>query len=265
MQIKPCKIYEKDLFLLWKEAFSDEDAYIKLFFETVYKKDVTVFAELDNDRIVSALYLMPSFIKNKDTLLNGFYLYAAATAKKYRGKGIMARLITEAQNFAAAEGKVFISLVPGEDYLYSYYEKFGFFPVMYRGKITVECRAESVLNDSIISLKDYFAYRDSMLTSNAHLLCNDAYIYAASCYEYLGLKAIKADSFMLLLDSGSNCIKELLLNDESNLTVFDEIKKVLPKGKYTAYTPFGEAEPFGMVWFAKEKICDKIYMNIALD
>ena len=266
MHIKPAEEYIYDLFNLWKEAFGDEEAYIKLFFETVYKENVTVFADFDNGKIVSAFYLMRSFIRDKNAVYDGYYLYAAATLKEYRGKGIMGKLITEAQNYVSAEGKSFISLVPGEEYLYSYYKKFGFSSVMYRRKDIIECDGENGTYERYISFDEYFKKRDCVLKIKAHCFFQKVYSYAAACYEYLGLKALGGDDFLLVVDTKNNCVKELLTNSFDELSVYDKMKNILPEGRYTVYSPFGkEKEPYGMVWFADEKIREEIYMNIALD
>ena len=263
MQIKASDEYKDDLFLLWKEAFGDEDGYISLFFNSIYKKNTRIFASLDNGKIVSALYLIPSYISADGKAYEGFYLYAAATLKSHRGRGIMETLINEAKNYASENGKAFISLVPGEEYLYSYYKKFGFEPVMYRGKSIINSTNDNAKADGYqISFDTYFNERDKKISVPSHHLCAEAYGYARLCYEYLGLRSFSTDNIAVIYDAENKCIKELLSENDDAL-----IKSVLSKGDYIAYSPYGnEKEPFGMVWFADENIKIKdIYMNIALD
>lgn len=263
MLIKNEVKYIDNLILLWKEAFNDEEDYIKLLFETLYKDNVLIFAEFDNDRIVSAFYLINSVIRSGNSLLDGYYLYAAATLKSHRNKGLMGKLIKEAQMYVASEGKAFISLVPGEKYLYSYYEKFGFETVMYRGKDLISSVGKSDKTDySYISFVDYFEKREGKISVSSHNLCKEAYRYAAKCYEYLGIKAVSTDDFTFIYDVENNCIKELIFEN-----VYNTVNLLPVKGDYTVYSPTGkEKEPFGMVWFFDiNKKIENVYMNIALD
>lgn len=263
MLIKASDKYIRDLFSLWKEAFGDEDGYINLFFDTVYKENIIAFAEADNSKIVSVLYLMRSYIKYGSKLYDGYYLYAAATLKAYRGKGIMGKLINEAKDYVLSEGKSFISLVPGEEYLYSYYKKFGFESVMYRGKDFVLCdSATDKTADFTVAFENYFKNRQKVIDGASHHFSSEAYSYASKCYEYLGIKAIEAEYFSFIYDRENKCVTELLSSDGN-----ETLKAFLPKGEYAVCSPNGEKkEKFGMVWFSDESLrIENIYMNIALD
>lgn len=265
MLIDACIDYKKDLFSLWKEAFGDEDGYIELFFETVYKENITVFAEFDCGKAVSALYLMRSYIKSESRVLDGYYLYAAATLKAYRGKGLMGKLINEAKAYVSDKGKDFISLVPGEESLCAYYNRFGFEPLMYRCKDTL-CS----FGNSDMTVKgrrvdeDYFEKRVQKIEVSAHHLYPEAYRYALSCFNYLSVKAYSEDDFSVLYDNKNKQIIELISTGKYS---YDKLLSVIPEGEYTVYSPKGKnKEKFGMVWFSDNKNCVKdIYMNIALD
>ena len=192
MLIKASENVKKDLFSLWKEAFGDEDGYIELFFKTLFNENIRIFAEASDNKIVSVLYLMRSYIKTEEKIYDGYYLYAAATKLAYRGKGIMGKLINEAKDYVISQGKDFISLVPGEEYLYSYYKKFDFEPVMYRGKDIIESAGTcEAFEKHAITFDEYFRNREKELNVSAHCFYNEVYEYAEKCYEYLGLNAVR--------------------------------------------------------------------------
>lgn len=257
MLISPEKKYRNDLFALWKTCFGDEDGYIDLFFNKEYEHCKT-FARFENDTIVSALYLLDCFILLDGKRYDGAYLYAAATKPENRKQGHMAALIKEAQQFAEKEGKAFISLVPGEEWLYSYYRKFGFRKEMYKYRSEAENRLP--VSRKKIDCKDYLSYRLSSL-QNALQFEKTEFTYVADCYGYS--------------DTG-------FWNDGGNFIISDgkTVFELLGSGNYGGEEKevFGmnpvsdksEKLVFGQLYFTSEKTAKifenaEIYMNNALD
>lgn len=115
----------EDIAKVWRISFSDTDNYIKQFWDAMFKPENTlVYRE---EGVVVAMY----FFLEAQTVIKGrgystFYLYAAATLPKYRGRGYMAHLIEKGVDVAKQRNVDFITLVPAEDYLFDYYAKFGF-------------------------------------------------------------------------------------------------------------------------------------------
>ncbi|MDD6572502.1 MAG: GNAT family N-acetyltransferase [Thermoflexaceae bacterium] len=128
---------------LWKEAFSEE-AFAGIFYDMIFYSGMSEEVKILVDRqvnngkeseseIISMLHYIPCCYENGNTKCNGAYLYALATDRRYRGRGIMGEMIEYAKQMADEQKKDFLYLIPAEDSLYGYYEKFGF-ETLYTGK-----------------------------------------------------------------------------------------------------------------------------------
>ncbi len=114
--------------LLWQEAFGDSEEYISFFLDT--HSGCYCVPLLENGELLSALYLIDGSLDGAE----GFYLFAAATFKKHRSKGCMAKLLQLANETAKKKNKSFIALVPAEKGLFDYYSRFGYKTAFYAKK-----------------------------------------------------------------------------------------------------------------------------------
>lgn len=108
---------------LWKEAFSDTDAFLDAFFETAFSprrcRCITAGGE-----VLAALYWFEGTCEDQRFA----YLYAVATAASHRGRGLFSALLADTRKVLTAEGFDGILLVPETESLGRMYEKFGFSP-----------------------------------------------------------------------------------------------------------------------------------------
>lgn len=258
--------YIPDLKALWKACFGDEDGFINLFFETEFKKTKS-FAYIQNGRAVSALYLLPITLKLKGELFEGYYLYAAATEKSQRGKGLMRLLIEGAQRYAEKEGKSFVALVPGEPSLYSYYSRFGFFKAMYKSKAQLNfaedrCKFEPITRERYISLRNE-------CLQNAMLWGAQEINYALDCLNYYyKIKLFETDDLAFIYSEEASTVFELLTKktDAKGESSFKEKTTAFSNSLSKAF----ERLDFGMIWLSDESLRslihdNEIYMNLALD
>ena len=110
-----------DLRHLWQEAFGDSDETLDAFFATGFSPDRCHYLT-ENGKIVTALYWF-------DCVLDGqkmAYIYAVATKKEYRGRGLATRLMEQTHEILKAQNYAGAILVPGEKSLFSYYEALGY-------------------------------------------------------------------------------------------------------------------------------------------
>lgn len=110
---------------LWKNVFGDEDEYLEAYFSQMYDEENTL-VYWDGDKIAAALYIIPYDLCYSGRKEKCAYLYALATDSRYRRQGIMSELIHKALEKCRREGYLCCVLIPAEDSLCSYYEKFGF-------------------------------------------------------------------------------------------------------------------------------------------
>ena len=106
---------------LWKEAFGDEDAFLDAFFSLAFSprrcRCIT-----ENGGVLAALYWFEATCGGQRFA----YLYAVATAKSHRGRGLFSALLADTKQVLAEEGFDGILLVPENESLGRMYEKFGF-------------------------------------------------------------------------------------------------------------------------------------------
>lgn len=119
--------YRNGIIKLWQEAFGDDEEFICDFLEKIdYKKNLLVF--LDNGEVVSMATILPVFCKS----VKGRYVYAVATAKSHRGKGLCKAVMNRIDEVIKSQGEGFAILVPASESLFSFYEKLGYYDTIYK-------------------------------------------------------------------------------------------------------------------------------------
>ena len=112
---------ESALRSLFTEAFGDK-AFTDLFFRTGYSPQ-RCLAAFDGD-LLAALHWFDCSLEDKKAA----YVYGIAAFRRCRGQGIGSALIRFAIDHLKALGYGIIALVPAEESLFPYYERFGFRP-----------------------------------------------------------------------------------------------------------------------------------------
>lgn len=113
------------LYALWEEAFGDTKETIDLFFNVCFQMENTLVAVCDG-RVRSVVYLLRNALQNGRERFFASYIYAAATEKSYRGRGLMRALLAYAAETETARGTDFLYLVPASAHLFQYYAHCGF-------------------------------------------------------------------------------------------------------------------------------------------
>ena len=105
---------------LWQEAFSDSDAFLDLFFARGFALERALTVK-EGDNILAALYwFYCSWDENRSA-----YIYAVATKKEHRGKGVCRALMDKLHKEMGAMGSSTI-LVPADDGLRKFYARMGY-------------------------------------------------------------------------------------------------------------------------------------------
>jgi predicted N-acetyltransferase YhbS len=105
---------------LWKEAFCDPDAFLDLFFSKAFAPE-RALAVKENGQILAALYWFYCAWEEKQCA----YIYAVATKKEHRGKGICHALMAHLHTEMGKKGKGTV-LVPADDGLRTFYAQMGY-------------------------------------------------------------------------------------------------------------------------------------------
>lgn len=145
---------------LWNEAFGDSEDDIMFFLDNRFIPENTLVYEYCGE-VVSMLFLLEGDMVINGTAYPSYYLYAACTAKKCRGRGIMAELLEKAKSVGAERYRCFICLMPGEKSLFEFYERFGYKNVFSRKILKVNLLDLSKKEKNINNLFfcDYYSKR----------------------------------------------------------------------------------------------------------
>lgn len=117
---------------MWKECFGDTDEFLDILFQYKYK-DGNTLLYFDGDKVVASLQMLSYTITFYGQRIPFAYLAGLCTLPEYRNKGYMPLLIHEAHRIMADRNIPLAILIPAEDWLYHYYERFGYEQVFETG------------------------------------------------------------------------------------------------------------------------------------
>lgn len=106
---------------LWKEAFGDEEAYLNAFFSTAFLPERCRCVMMDG-QLAAALYWLDCRCRGEKLA----YIYAVATAKVHRGRGLCRALMADTHAHLRTWGYQGTVLVPEGDALARMYGGMGY-------------------------------------------------------------------------------------------------------------------------------------------
>ncbi len=165
IEIRNATAADRDaLFAIWREAFGDTDEYISRFFTTAYSDSHCRVLCVDNE-IASVLYIIDGFLKKRKIA----YIYAVATYKRYRGRGLYRQLSENTHEYLKDLGYEAEILVPATKELFTFYSNLGYKAVGFADSF------EAVAAPTAAFLKqldcyEYTALRQKLLPENGVIL-----------------------------------------------------------------------------------------------
>ncbi len=173
---------------LWREAFGDSEEFLNVFEETAFSADrcrcITA-----NGTVAAALYWFDCEYRQERMA----YLYAIATAKAHRGKGLCSALMENTHLHLKALGYIGTVLVPSSKELFSFYQRLGYQICGGIGELSCSASAEGaevwqidvdeyallrrrlLPKDSVIQEKENLSF----LQAQATLYAGDGFVLAA--------------------------------------------------------------------------------------
>ena len=124
---------------LWKEAFGDSDAYLDLFFGTGYSP-TRCRCVTEEGHMAAALYWLDLFCDGQKMA----YIYAVATGKAYRGRGLCRMLMEDTHNVLCGRGYYGAVLSPGDAGLARMYGTMGYSHCANIGQIRCQAGEKSI-------------------------------------------------------------------------------------------------------------------------
>lgn len=156
------------LISLWQEAFGDSEEYILRFLNSFFNSSNTPVVEADGE-IAAMLFLLDGSMNIGGRIYPAYYLYAACTQKKYRGRGFMGELLEFSAKEARKRGRAYICLKPGEKSLFDFYAKHGYLGIFGRRNITVERQSDEAFFE-LCEQADLFDLRETALRNCNHFI-----------------------------------------------------------------------------------------------
>lgn len=150
-------VSEVPLRQLWKEAFGDSDAFLDSFFGAAFSPERSRCAEEDG-KLLGALYWFDVQVRQQKYA----YLYAIATAKDSRGKGVCRALMAATHSELKAQGYSGCILVPQSQTLFRFYGAMGYQQCAGVEEIVCTAAAEAVPLKEITAA-EYAALRRKLL------------------------------------------------------------------------------------------------------
>lgn len=271
---------------LWNEAFGDKRDEIEFFLNKKYIPENTIVKEI-NGETASMLFLLEGKMHIDHTDYPAYYLYAACTAKKHRGKGYMSKLLDFAKQTAADRGVEFICLLPAEKSLYDYYSVHGYKTVFKRKTVTLNadelnkiCQTASKSSD--FSFKPIDKLRDEVLEDIDYFKWDRLSIeFAANYTKLYGGSANFSNKgyFLYSISDGSLTVKEIIFTSEIDFQIINNIVKQSNLTQIRFFVPASFDFPVGQAEITDsgmllpitknaQKIADKIenaYLGLTLD
>ena len=236
---------------LWKEAFGDPDGFIDAFLSTAFSES-RCRCITEDGHIVAALYWLDCSCRGKKLA----YIYAVATAKAYRGKGLCRSLMADTHCHLARLGYAGAILVPGSKELFSLYEKMGYRTCSGVMQINSE-KGERKAALTPLDKQTYAALRRLFLPEGGVLQEGENLDFLASY-----AKLYRGQDFLLAAYTEKNTLHgvELL----GNATAAPGIVAALGADRGQFRTP-GEELPFAMYLSLTEDLPMPAYFGIAFD
>lgn len=144
---------------LWQEAFGDEIGYIDAFFETAYAPERSRVAVIDGE--IAGMHFW------FDCQLDGqklAYLYAVATDKRFRGRGVATKLMEDGERLLKEHGYAGAILSPGSESLFRFYAGRGYETVGFRSEDRIQAGTPIPIRE--VGEQEYAALRRGMLPEN---------------------------------------------------------------------------------------------------
>lgn len=157
----PQKDHLPELCALWCEAFGDGEEFFNIFLDTAYSAARCRCLTLDGS-LAAALYWFDCEHEGERIA----YIYAVATKKEFRGRGLCRALMEDTHAHLRSLGYAAAILVPSEPSLFGFYEKIGYEICSSIGEFS--CFADGKrITVTDVSRKEYAALRRSYLPSKS--------------------------------------------------------------------------------------------------
>lgn len=119
---------------LWKLCFNDSEEFVEMYFRLRYSSETTMTIQSGN-QVIASLQMPYYPITFEGAEIQTAYISGACTHPDFRGKGVMAQLLTESFSRMIQKNIPLSILIPANPGLYDYYARTGYAPAFFRTRI----------------------------------------------------------------------------------------------------------------------------------
>ncbi|MGI6222192.1 MAG: GNAT family N-acetyltransferase [Prevotella sp.] len=120
---------KKETEQLWRDTFHDDERFIRLYFDRVYRPEENVVC-LINGSVAGALQTLPYMLRCRDVEARTAYISGVSVKEEMRRQHIGTSLMSQCHNRLFGRGAVFACLIPAEPWLFGWYASCGYSQVM---------------------------------------------------------------------------------------------------------------------------------------
>ncbi|MBQ5960721.1 MAG: GNAT family N-acetyltransferase [Firmicutes bacterium] len=120
----------RTLSAMWQQCFGQTREDAQFFLKNSYRPGETLLLRDPSGTPVSMITLIPARLQNTP----GSFLYAAATKPQLQSGGLMSRLFSMTQDYAASQGARFLCAAPSDERIAAALDKHGFTYRFYRSE-----------------------------------------------------------------------------------------------------------------------------------
>lgn len=245
---------------LWNETFSnDSREYTDMYFSRIYSDDNALVITNDEGRAVSTLQLAQYEMLLEGSRAGVCYIGGAITSRRYRGKGYMSRLMLQAIDIARERGNVMCALIPAHDWLYFFFDRFGFSSVYLADRQCYTSFHPFATRDEYVSVPDHYsdsvyeafvefeqARGNGVIHTRRDLVntLDELSLRPGGTFVAVGRKDVPVAGMAWAVDCGAFVqVNELLgVDDDGRTAAMHELRSKFPDRQFTVLAPAQSAQ-----------------------
>lgn len=280
---------QAELANIWQICFGDPRRSTYYFFNNAFDPKNCLVYDIDG-KIAAMVHMLPVHMLQEDgSVVQGHYIYAAATLPEYRSQGCMRVLLNAAAHVGKQRGDKFSCLLPSGDGLYDYYAKHGYREAFYTRFLMLTAGELSEIAETPNAGKRILGYermeslrKETLSAFTGSILWNKKAIsYAEGINKQYGgtlVTAVAGESagyaLCRMLDTSTCEVTELMADPKVFPYLANQLLSAMPAESYRLRLPAGgplfsgqgEVLRFGMVRpFEEIQMNGFAYLGLPLD
>ena len=233
---------------IWNASFPGDEAFADWFLQNAYTPENALVWE-EGGAACAMLHLVPMRCRMHGREVKAAYVYAVATRPEFRGKGVAAALLQQAEALERARGTDMLMLVPQSAALFEYYRRQGFREALFRARRVISRAGKAPRGFALIGAPEpgeLNACFEAALSGN-HVARTEA--HWARSLTYLSALGARKDGRLVgyAVYDAEGTVRELVALDEAARAALEAgLLERMNLREAVSFGPDGATEPYGM-------------------